>query len=87
MRKKRMLILLVISHLYDQLPDLHHLTEDKYCCPILLNLGRMKGEEDDDEDSEEEDSDDEDGLQVLVVDEGGLCVSKASKNIINCSNP
>jgi hypothetical protein len=63
-----MLLLLVISHLYDKLLDLHPLTEDKYCCPILFNLGRMKGKEDDDEDSEEEDSDDEDGLQVLVVD-------------------
>jgi hypothetical protein len=51
------------------LPDLHHLKEDKYCCPILLNLGRMEGEEDSDEDSDKEDSDDEDGVEVLVIDE------------------
>ena len=36
-------------------------------CPILLNLGRMEGEEDSEEDSDKEDSDD--GVQVLVVDE------------------
>jgi hypothetical protein len=36
---------------------------------LLLNLGRMEGEEDSDADSDKEDSDDEDGVQVLVVDE------------------
>jgi hypothetical protein len=68
-RKKGMLILLVISHLYDQLLDLHPLAEYCYCCPILFNLGRIKGEEDSDEDSDKEDSDDEDGVEVLVIDE------------------
>jgi hypothetical protein len=37
-RKKGMLILLVISHLYDQLLDLHPLAEYCYCCPIVSHI-------------------------------------------------